>query len=149
MDQWKTVDQYQFEAVNSVLNRNLGTTENSVGATDTNPGYQFITDKILPRGCAVDHSNDPPLAVAYYKMVRRYNLAGNVSVNTVHRCNIQEIMDGNTVGVGEGVTAAVISTPSGHIGPIYIRTNVVWINAAWADVTWTNVAWRNVAWTNG
>ena len=30
-------------------------------------------------------------------------------------------MEGHTEGVGEGVTAAVISTPSGHIGPIYIR----------------------------
>ena len=39
----------------------------------------------------------------------------------VIRCNIQEIMEGHTEGVGEGVTAAVISTPSGHIGPIYIR----------------------------
>ena len=55
------------------------------GSADLNSGYQFLSDKILPRGCGVDHTTDPPLAVAYYKMVRRYNLDGNVSVNTVHR----------------------------------------------------------------
>ena len=31
MDQWKTVNQCQFEAVNSVLNRNVGNGEESQG----------------------------------------------------------------------------------------------------------------------
>merc|ERR1711872_255877 len=135
MDQWKTVDQCQFEAVNSVLNRNLGTAEDTIGNTETNSTYQFQLDKILPRGCPVDHSSDPPLAVAYYKMVRRYALDGDISVNSVHRCNLTEIMDSHTFGVGEGALAAVISTPTGHIGPIYIGTEKQ--SAAICDV-WTS-----------
>ena len=39
-------------------------------------------------GCGLDHSVDPPLAQAFYSLLRRYSLPvpGDISVQTVHRC---------------------------------------------------------------
>ena len=79
-DQWKTVDQCQLEAVNSVLVRNVDTQDAGFSAS-----FQYQIPSVPC--CPIDHCNDPPLVQSYYKMIRRYELPlpGGLAVHTVHR----------------------------------------------------------------
>merc|ERR1719154_1052011 len=148
LDQWKTVNQCQLEAVNSVLTRNVGTSEQQEEevAYSSKQEQEQYTLPPLP-SCPVDHSQDPPLVKTFYKTVRKYSLPlpGDSSVHTVHRCHLDELLKDSSAGVGEGGLAAVISLAGTKIGPIYVRIfmsnchsptqrNLIQLKLCWSDI---------------
>jgi len=76
-------------------------------------------------GCPIDHSEDPDLVRSFYRTVKCYCLPKipNVTLHTVHRCNLDEIGSVlNSKSVGDGGTAAVVIRDGLNLGLLYIET---------------------------
>jgi len=87
--------------------------------------HMTIGDPRMMDGCPIDHSDDPDLVRSFYRTVKCYCLPKipNVTLQTVHRCNLNEIGSVlNSNSVGDGGTAAVVIRDGVNLGLLYIET---------------------------